>query len=167
MSLLWLNQETRGYGRKLFGSLASAPVTDEAPWPGTVMPTPGDAGEASGSSPPSLISALLPLFSPASPGVACAAVPQGTTVAVCKRFASPGPLNSALHAPLPFRAPQRRSLAGAAGRWSTASSICRGSQSRGLLTGACALCRDPPAELSVSEPHFPRIVDLRPSDLPI
>eukprot|EP01049_Picozoa_sp_SAG25_P001263 SAG25_NODE_53_length_18703_cov_126.779104_3_plen_224_part_00 len=81
MLSLWLNQETRGYGRKLFGSLASAPVTDEAPWPGTVMPTPGDAGEASGSSPPSLISALLPLFSLASPGVACAAVPQGTTAA--------------------------------------------------------------------------------------
>jgi hypothetical protein len=35
----------------------------------------------------------------------------------------------------------------------------------GALDGR--LCRDPPAERSVSEPHFPRIVDLRPSDLPI
>ena len=46
-------------------------------------------------------------------------------------------------APPPFRAPQQRFPAGAAGRWSTASSLCRGSQSRGLLTGACAAIRQP------------------------
>ena len=40
------------------------------------MPTPGDAGEASGSSPPSLISALLPLFSP---------LPLAWHVLLCRR----------------------------------------------------------------------------------
>eukprot|EP01047_Picozoa_sp_COSAG01_P034037 COSAG01_NODE_2535_length_7489_cov_14.116644_6_plen_156_part_00 len=50
-------------------------MTDEAPWPGTVMPTPGDAGEASGSSPP------LSYFCLAAPRL----VPLAWHVLLCRR----------------------------------------------------------------------------------